>query len=509
MPGFETNLNDITSLDAKQAPPCTFVLFGATGDLAARKIAPALYNLARNRLLHPNTTVLLVARREKTDDQMREELLEAIDEQTKEDLDCDCWEQFSRRWHYHITHADEPEEYQTLSDRLDELDEKYQTGGNRVFYIAMLPQFFDTIADNLGNAGLNKPAREDAFVRLVVEKPFGRDLISARQLNKAILKHFDESQIFRIDHYLGKETVQNILVMRFANAIFEPLMNRNYVDHVQISTCEKAGMEGRRGPYYEKSGALRDMIQNHMLQLLTLTAMDVPSRLEGNAIRSEKVKVLKCIRRLTPNQVATDTVRGQYIGADDMPAYTEEEGVDDDSQVETYAAVKFHVDNWRWAGVPFYLRTGKRLARKASQISIFFKREPVSLFYEAGCDTRSPNRLDIRITPDEGLTLRFDAKVPGVRMLLRPVTSDFKYETSFESASPEAYEHLLLDAIQGDPTLFIRDDEVEEAWRITDGIRKAWDNAGQPELLKYKPDGWGPDAADAIFGDPYKRWMEL
>ncbi len=494
--------------DIKPAAPCLFVLFGATGDLAARKVAPALYNLKRDGLLHEQSAVLGVARKPKSDDEFRSDMLAAIKEHSRsQPIDETLWNDFASRWFYHSLHLDEPQEYDSLAVRIAALESELQTEGNRIYYLAVAPDFFGTTVENLCRVGLTAPAHPNSCVRLIVEKPFGKDLASATELNRQLLQCFTEDQIYRIDHYLGKETVQNMLVLRFANAIFEPLFNRQYVDHVQITTAESVGMEGRRGPYYETAGAMRDMVQNHLLQLLALTTMDAPAAMTATDIRNEKVKVLRAIRPMDPQDVASNTVRGRYAGDDQSPGYLQEAGVAEDSQVETYAAVKLYIDNWRWASVPFYLRTGKRLTRKASRILIVFKPEPISMFSEMGCDTHGPCKLDIRIYPDEGIDLTIDAKLPGARMLLRPVKMDFRYESTFESASPEAYEHLLLDAMTGDQTLFIRNDEVEAAWSFIDCIRAAWNVTGKPELIEYAPGSAGPSQAENLLDNPYMRWQ--
>jgi len=512
---IEANLLSAASSEPRPAPPCVMVLFGATGDLAARKIAPAIYNLGMQNLLSDRFVVLGVARRPRTDEEFRREMLRAVRKFSRtQPVNESAFAALAARWHYQSGRANEPGDYQALGARLKSLDAQYGTGGSRLYYLATPPENFPQIIGNLGSAGLARPPEapgpggEAPFVRIVVEKPFGRDLLTARNLNRLLLSCFQESQVFRIDHYLGKETVQNILVFRFGNAIFDALFSRQHVDRVQISTTETVGMEERRGPYYDAVGALRDMVQNHMLQVLSLIAMDPPTRIDAESVRQEKARVLRCLRIPTPSEAAESSVRGQYAGGRDSPAYRREPQVPADSQTETFAAVRLYIDNWRWAGVPFYLRTGKRLARKVSEVGIFFKREPIGLFDATGCDLRGPNQLWIRIAPEEGITQVFDAKVPGTRMVLRPVRMDFRYETAFRSSSPEAYELLLLDAALGEPMLFIRDDEVEASWRFIDGIRGAW-SAGKPELLSYEPGSWGPPQADGLFGDPYKHWQVL
>lgn len=509
MPTPRKNLRMSLFSQAAAAPPCVFVLFGSTGDLAVRKILPALYNLARDGLLGEKVTLLCVGRRGWDDDTLREHVRSAIEEHSRSDLQEDVWKRLAERLLYFDLHVDEQKDYASLAERLEELDEQRGAAGNRVLYLATPPSLFEETVRGLGEAGLANPG-DGSFVRLVVEKPFGSDLDTARGLNRIVHRYFDERQVYRIDHYLGKETVQNLLVLRFANAIFEPLLNRRYVDNVQITTAENVGMEGRRGPFYERAGALRDMVQNHMLQLTALIAMDPPVDMGARAIRDEKVRVLRAIPPLTPQEVFERTVRGQYAAGDDKPGYRQEEGVAEDSRVETYAAVKLFVDNWRWAGVPFYLRTGKRLATKTSQIVVEFKPEPKNLFEEfTECAVRAANHLHVRIQPDEGIALRFDAKVPGPQMLMRPVEMDFAYGASFGSATPEAYERLVFDAVCGEPTLFIRSDEVEASWRVVDSIRKTWDNTGRPELIEYPPGSWGPEEARALLGDPYKDWHHL
>ena len=502
--------DSILSSSPQVPPRCLFVIFGATGDLTARKIAPALYNLIREGLIGRDTVVVGAARSELSDDQFRRQMFQAIAEHSRsQPADESLWRQVAPHWHYHRVRFDQGPDFHSLAQRLTELETQHGPVGGRLFYLAVAPALLEQVVCHLGKVGLSRPAAEAACVRVVVEKPFGQDLLSARALNECILQTFRESQVLRIDHYLGKETVQNLLVLRFANAIIDPLFSRQFVDHVQITTAESSGMEGRRGAYYETAGALRDMVQSHMLQLLALVAMDVPPRMDEQAIRNEKVAVLQAIAPMTPEQVAQHTVRGQYVAAGDRIGYRQEQGVAPDSPVETYAALTLHVNTWRWEGVPFHLRTGKALAAKASQIVVVFKREPINLFSQLACDLRGPNRLIIRITPNEGMSLILDGKVPGVGMMLRPVKLDFSYGPSFASASPEAYEHLLLDAITGEATLFLRNDEVEAAWRIVDPIRASWNATGMPKLIMYPAGSQGPEQARRLLGDPYKDWYPL
>jgi len=509
MSRIAANPLDIVVGKPRCSPPCAFVLIGATGDLAARKIIPALYNLWKERQVSGRFVVLGVGRRPMTDEQFRRSALDALREHSRSrPVDEELWSALAAQWFYYKVQSQDAEGYRGLAQRLAGLERQYGTGGSRLFHLAMPPETYGSVFRGLGRAGLAQPGGAGAFVRLVVEKPFGGDLHSAEKLNAILAEHFDESQVYRIDHYLGKETVQNLLVFRFANAIFEPLLSGRYVDRVEITTAETVGMEGRRGAYYDAAGALRDMVQNHMFQLLALTAMEPPARLNAEAIRDEKVRVLQALRSPMGEEAAR-TVRGQYGAAAEGPAYRQEGGVAPDSRTETYVALKVFVDCPRWAGVPFYLRTGKRLAAKASGIVVVFKREAVRLFSGPECDVRGPNRLEIRVFPDEGIHLVFDAKVPGPAMLLRPVRMSFRYGSEFSSASPEAYEHLLLDAICGDPTLFIRRDEVEASWRFIDAVRREWDRPDAPPVIPYRPGSWGPQEADGLFGDPYTRWQPL
>ncbi|MBI2761902.1 MAG: glucose-6-phosphate dehydrogenase [Chloroflexi bacterium] len=492
--------------------PNAFVIFGASGDLTRRKLVPALFRLYTQRLLPPGFSIIGVARRPKTDEDFRAELRAAMAEEggIREDL-AGVWDTFQDCVRYVQTAFDDPSGYERLGKALLEEDDRRGTSGNRLYYLSTPPDAFAVIAHHLGEAGLAKPA-EGRWARLVVEKPFGHDLYSARELNAQLHDYFDEQQIMRIDHYLGKETVQNILVFRFANAIFEPLWNRRYVDHVEITVAESLGMEGRGG-YYETSGALRDMVQNHMLQVLSLVTMEPPATFGANAVRDEKVKVLRAVRTLTEDQVRTDVVRARYVpgmvAGRQVPGYRQEDGVSPESETPTYVALKLMIDNWRWAGVPFYLRHGKRLPKRVTEIAMVYNRPPLRLFREDGEGRMDPNTIIIRIQPDEGISIKFAAKAPGPAMDLRTVNMDFLYGESFGVAPPEAYERLLLDAMLGDHTLFARSDEVEVAWSILTPLLQEWTHMKGDGMAIYEAGTWGPAAADALIERDGRRWRRL
>lgn len=490
-------------LSARPLPdPCTIVIFGATGDLTRRKLVPALYNLAAEGMSPQAFSVVGFARRDKSDEEFRADLEAAARKHSREPVRDDLWPTFADSIFYHRAAFDQMEGYFSLAKRLDELDRSRGTRGNRLFYLASAPDQFPVILEGLKASGLNQ-AGPESWSRVVVEKPFGTDLPSARALNQLIDSVFPERDTYRIDHYLGKETAQNLMVLRFANSIFEHLWNARTVAQVQITASEALGVEGRAG-YYDKAGALRDMVQNHLLQLLCLTAMEPPVGLDADSVRDEKVKVLRSLRPLRGAEALANTVRAQYgagsIAGKRVVAYRDEEGVNPESRTETYAALALRIENWRWAGVPFFLRTGKRLPKAATEIAIQFKGAPPVLFKAAGQEV-SDNVLVVRIQPDEGISLRMSAKLPGAAVRVEPVKMDFHYGTSFGKATPEAYERLLLDAMSGDATLFARRDEVEEAWKFVDPIREAWEaDAAGPAI--YSAGTWGPSEAD----DLLRRW---
>lgn len=494
--------------------PCTIVIFGATGDLTHRKLIPALYNIALDGDLPAGTRVVGFARRPKSHDEFRAELEEMNKEVSRQPHNEEVWEKFAQSIYYHQSEFQDESGYKALAQFLNELETKDGGQRNRLFYVASAPEFFGPILDHLRTSGLNKAADEESWSRVVVEKPFGTDLPSAKSLNEAVNNSFEEEFAYRIDHYLGKETAQNIMVLRFANAIFEPLWNSNYIDNIQITCAETLGMEGGRGGYYDKAGALRDMVQNHLLQLLSLVAMEPPTDLSADGVRDEKVKVMKSLRRMkSTSEVFQNVVRGQYakgaINGKEVVGYTQEDRIPPESMTEAYVALRIYVDNWRWAGVPFYMRMGKRLPKKTTEISIHFK-EPPNVLFSTYPVTSRKNVLVIRIQPDEGISVRMLSKIPGPSVRMEPVKMDFHYSTSFGKASPEAYERLLLDAMAGDATLFARRDEVETAWAFVDDIERAWHESDNPPPMTYYPAGtWGPSEADELLASQGRIWRRL
>ena len=492
--------------------PAAFVLFGATGDLAHRKVIPALFQLWRTHLLPHEFSLVAVGRRPYTDDAFRTELKAALDTFSRvQPVDQATWDELASRITYLQGDFNDPAAYTRLAARLDELDVERGTRGNRIYYLATQPSAFAEIVAQLGRVGLDHERHEGGWRRVVIEKPFGRDLDSAIRLNREVGKVFRERQVYRIDHYLGKETVRNLLVFRFGNGIFEPIWNRRHIDHVQITVAESIGIENR-GAFYEETGASRDFLQNHLLQLLSLVAMEPPATFEADALRDEKVKVIRAVTEMTPDQVARDVVRGQYgpgwVSGRPVPGYRSEPNVDPASETETYIAARLTIDDWRWSGVPFYLRMGKRLPKRATEIAIQFKEVPHQLFRDSAADPE-PNLLAMRIQPDEGIMLRFGAKVPGLGVDVRNVTMDFTYGSAFQTDSPDAYETLILDALLGDASLFTRADEVEEAWSIVDPIITAWAESPAPQLPNYEAGTWGPEAADDLLAREGRRWRRI
>ena len=489
--------------------PTTLVIFGGTGDLAKRKLLPAIYNLAHEGALPERFNLIGASRSEMPDDEYRQMARESIEKFSRRKPNPDVLEALLGRIRYVGGTFDDPSVYERLEQYALEYDEEAGITYNRVFYLSTAPSFFPVIVGQLGERGLDK--RENAEVRVVIEKPIGTNLEEARQLNRDILDVLDESQVYRIDHYLGKETVQNMMAFRFANGMFEPIWNRNYIDYVQITAAEDIGI-GTRAGYYDTSGALRDLVQNHMLQLLTLLCMEPPITFSADDVRDEKVKVLHGIHPPTPEEVPHMTVRAQYgpgmSEGDEVGGYLQEDDVPEGSTTETYAALRLEVDNWRWAGVPIFLRTGKRLARKVTEIAVTLKPVPHLAFKAEGSVGVQPNQLILTMQPNEGVSLSLGAKIPGTRMRIRPVNMEFLYGTSFLSESPEAYERLIMDAMRGDATLFTRDDEVEAQWLIIDPILEAWENMPGP-LPQYPAGSPGPEEADAILTAPHQRWRAI
>lgn len=488
----------------RQSPPLVFVVFGASGDLAARKLLPALERLSRRRQLSAGFSVVGIARTEMSDEEFKKLALEAVPSHGPP------WEELAKGFRYISGEYAHPDTFDELKKILSELDELYGCAGNRIYYLATVPSLFGEVAQGLKDHGLNEAKDSNSFVRLVVEKPFGKDLYSARQLDDKLHSCFEEKQIFRIDHYLGKETVQNVLALRFANAIFEPIWNRQYVDNIQITVAESLGVE-HRGSFYETAGALKDIVQNHVMQILALTLMEPPSSIDATGIRNEKVKALKSVEIMSPQEVAQQVVRAQYshgwVNGEPVHGYQQEEGVSPTSATETYVAMRLQVDNWRWAGVPVYIRTGKRLPKRVTEVALQFQTVPHLSFSQNLVTDLEPNVLVIRIQPDEGVTIRFGAKVPGQDFRVRSVSMDFSYGAAFLEETSDAYERLLLDAMVGDATLFIRSDEVNQAWQILEPILDAWSQNTVP-VYQYPAGQWGPAEADQLLAKEGRKWRK-
>ncbi|MFI5659543.1 glucose-6-phosphate dehydrogenase [Streptomyces sp. NPDC051684] len=486
------------------AGPSGLVIFGVTGDLSRKKLMPAVYDLANRGLLPPGFSLLGFARREWEDQDFAQVVHDSVKEHARTPFREEVWQQLAEGMRFIPGDFDDDTAFSQLRSAVDELDEKRGTSGNYAFYLSVPPKFFPKVVQQLKKHGL-ADAAEGSWRRAVIEKPFGHDSESARELNAIVHDVFSPEQVFRIDHYLGKETVQNILALRFANQMYEPIWNRSYVDHVQITMAEDIGIGGRAG-YYDGIGAARDVIQNHLLQLLALTAMEEPAAFDAESLVNEKLKVLKSVR--LPAELDRSTVRAQYAGGwqggEKVPGYLQEDGIDPKSKTDTYAAVKLGIDNRRWAGVPFYLRTGKRLGRRVTEIAVVFQRAPHSPFDHTATEELGQNAIVIRVQPDEGMTVRFGSKVPGTSMEIRDVSMDFAYGESFTESSPEAYERLILDVLLGDANLFPRTEEVEESWRILDPIEEHWDKVGKP--ARYASGSWGPKEADEMLARDGRSW---
>ena len=493
------------------AEPSIIVIFGASGDLTKRKLIPSLYNLANYGLLSPDTAIVGVARRESSSELFREQLTDAVNQFGTQKIDPALWAKFREKIYYCRGDFDNPATYKQLSQLLAEAETKHRTKGNALFYLSVQPSYFGAIAEQLKANGLVSES-ERRWRRVIVEKPFGRDLSSARSLNAKLSAALEEKQIYRIDHYLGKETAQNLLVFRLGNSMFEPIWNRRYIDHVQITVAESIGVEGR-GSFYETAGAFRDVMQNHMFMLLALVAMEPPTSLSGEAVRNEKVKLLESMRLMKPEEVLRETVGGQYgpgmIEGKKSLAYRDEPNVSPTSNVETFAAMKLAVNNWRWAGVPFYLRSGKRMPKRSTEIVVRFKSPPISLFTDGESDPLGPNRLIMHIQPQEGITLQVRAKTPGPSICTKGVKLEFDYNQFGPVAPTTGYEKLLYDCMVGDSTLFHRTDMVEAAWKVADPILDAWGNNPPKDFPNYVPGTWGPPAAELLMKrDNHEWWTE-
>jgi glucose-6-phosphate 1-dehydrogenase len=489
---------------------CLLVIFGASGDLTSRKLVPGLYNLACVGCMNPQFEVLGVGRTSMSTETFRDKMREAVARSSEaRGYNESGWEEFANRLHYFAGDINDDQFYFRLRDRLEEM-ERAESSRNRLFYVSTPASLAGPIVEGLARAKLNR--HDHGWTRIILEKPFGHDLESARKLNEVVHKAFDEQDVYRIDHYLGKETVQNILVFRFGNSLFEPVWNRNYIDYIEITAAETVGVESRAS-FYEETGALRDMVANHLLQLLALTAMEPPIAFDADSVREQKVQALRSIRPMTADEVAKRTVRGQYgpgeIGGKKVAGYRQEPKVSANSATETYAAVEFYVDNWRWAGVPFYIRTGKRLARQLSEIRVHLKRTPQALFASTPYEQLGPNIITLRIQPNEGISIAFDAKRPGSQMRAITVDASFSYDSVFGSKGPTAYETLLLDSMRGDATLFTRRDEVEAEWRLITPIEEAWANLPAPTFPNYAAGSDGPAEADDFIRGDRRDWHRL
>ncbi len=490
--------------------PCVVVIFGASGDLTKRKLVPALYTLASERRLPPGFSIVGFARSPMSDDAFREAARDGCDKfARRRPVDASLWQTFAQGLFYQAGDYADPAAYKALKAKLEAIDRERGVRCNRIFYLSTPPSAFSVAIQHLGEAGLVNKLGENPQTRVIIEKPFGTDLESARALNRECLQVLDESQIYRIDHYLGKETVQNLMVLRFANTFFEPLWNSRFVDHVQITGAEAIGIEGR-GSYFEQAGMLRDMVQNHLFQVLSLIAMEPPVSLQADDLRDEKVKVLKALRRIPDGEMDQHVVRGQYadglVAGKRVAAYRREPGVSADSTTETFVAMKVFIDNWRWAGVPFYLRAGKAMPKRATEVALVFREVPHNLFGEKKLAQNEPNVLSIRIQPNEGVSLRFGLKAPGGSMEILPVNMDFLYGSLVGREPPEAYERLLLDCMLGDAALFTRNDEVETSWRWISRIHSAWARSKATSIPLYVAGSWGPDEANKLLAAAHHEW---